>query len=366
MLNIEKKIDSFSSFAKNYSAVLRCNCKIIILTKGKGFSLKSTQKKKIKNYWGKYGIRIRNYHWHKICCTLNNFNERYVTYPIFITRILPYLNNLNFLRAYNDKNMLDRLFPDVKQAKIFYRDINGKSYGEKYNEIIKDLFIKNFLESDGEYRIKPSINSGNARGIELLKVLEKQIILNDKKINFNELIKIYKKDFLIQEKLTQTEIFNKISPNSLSTIGVTTLRWNGKFHILNVYMKFGTGDSIVDNMATGGLGVGIDIKTGKLKKYALSKDLIFLESHPDSKVRFEGIEIPRFKEIISKAVMCHEKLLYFDFVVWDFALDKNNEIYLIEPNLGAQSVNSLQVNSGPLFGDLSDEVFEKIFKNYMQ
>ncbi|WP_372714868.1 sugar-transfer associated ATP-grasp domain-containing protein [Ilyobacter sp.] len=363
MLNIEKKIDHFSCTLKKKSIVFRSNCKIIALTAGKGFFLEKIQKSKIKDYWKKYGIHIKNYQWHKICCNLNTFDERYLTYPVFVNQVLPYLNNLDFLRSYNDKNMLNRLFPDMKQPKILYRDINGKSYDGEYREIHTDLFIKEFLNHDGEYLIKPSINSGNARGIKLLSVKEKKIILDKKEMSFQDLIKEYKKDFLLQERLSQTEIFKKISPNSLSTIGVTTLRWENQFHILNTYMKFGTGESIIDNMATGGLEIGIDTETGKLKKYALLKNLVFLESHPDSKITFEGIEVPRFDEIISKAVECHKKLLYFDFVVWDFALDKNNEIYLIEPNLGAQSVNSLQVNNGPLFGGLSDEIFEKIFKS---
>lgn len=57
----------------------------------------------------------------------------------------------------------------------------------------------------------------------------------------------------------------------------------------------------------------------------------------------------------------HIKLAHFKLIAWDFATDKDGNPVLIEYNLRFQVINFLEMNNGPLFGDLTDEVLKEVF-----
>jgi hypothetical protein len=64
-------------------------------------------------------------------------------------------------------------------------------------------------------------------------------------------------------------------------------------------------------------------------------------------------------EIVKKA---HLKLGQFRFVSWDIAIDPNETPILIEYNLFYQGINLQQLSNGPLFGEMTDEVLEFVFR----
>lgn len=57
----------------------------------------------------------------------------------------------------------------------------------------------------------------------------------------------------------------------------------------------------------------------------------------------------------------HEKLIYFDLVSWDLAIDDAGNPLVIEINLKDQGISSHQVVNGPLFGEFTDQVLEQIY-----
>ena len=51
-----------------------------------------------------------------------------------------------------------------------------------------------------------------------------------------------------------------------------------------------------------------------------------------------------------------EKILYFDLISWDIALNNVGEFVFIEVNLGGQEINFHQANNGPLFGKMTENI----------
>ena len=57
----------------------------------------------------------------------------------------------------------------------------------------------------------------------------------------------------------------------------------------------------------------------------------------------------------------HKRFAHFRIISWDFAVDENNDIQLIEFNFSPQGIRIHQINNGPLFGEFTVEVLEEVF-----
>lgn len=153
-----------------------------------------------------------------------------------------------------------------------------------------------------------------------------------------------------------------MNPTSLNTIRVISLFFKGKIHILSSVLRIGTSGSRVDNASAGGIVVGIDNK-GCLKEYAYgSKKRVVYKNHPDSGIIFKGYEVPKFEDIIK--IIERESINYphFRLISWDFAINENGDVIFIEFNLKNGQLDIHQLTNGPLFGDLTDEVLEEVFR----
>ena len=98
-------------------------------------------------------------------------------------------------------------------------------------------------------------------------------------------------------------------------------------------MRFGVGNSPVDNASSGGFFVGINLNDGTLK----SSGLFMLEygggkihEHPNSGFKFEGFKIPYFKEAC-KEVVNAVKIIPDRFIGWDVAIAQNGPM-IVEAN----------------------------------
>lgn len=94
----------------------------------------------------------------------------------------------------------------------------------------------------------------------------------------------------------------------------------------------GNGSSFTDNYHDGGLACAIDISSGKLKGKAYGMGCAEYESHPFSKIIFDGYTIEGFSDCL-----CLVKKLAFvepeaRYVGWDFAITPDG-IDIIEGNI---------------------------------
>lgn len=89
----------------------------------------------------------------------------------------------------------------------------------------------------------------------------------------------------------------------------------------------------MDNVARGGLGVRIDLASGRLQG-----DAMFLPGHggsvsrhPETGVPFDGFEIPYFHQAVQAAMDLHQYLYGIHSIGWDIAIGEAGPV-IIEGN----------------------------------
>lgn len=94
---------------------------------------------------------------------------------------------------------------------------------------------------------------------------------------------------------------DKLNPTSLNTIRIDTYTNDKKIpRIMSSLVRIGAGNSIVDNISSGGMFVGIDITNGKLFAESFSDfthgGAESFKFHPQTQCKFEGFQIPFYQQ----------------------------------------------------------------------
>lgn len=317
-------------------------------------------KKEIDDYWNsQFGYKIKP-DWHFAYSSVNGLiDPKYIPEDIFYTNVLPKLNRMELVPAYKDKNNYNIFLEGYSEPKTIIKNINSYYFDDKSNEITMNdakEILKNF---EGEFVIKPSLDSGGGNDVKIGFVNNRKIYINKREFSFEDLEKYFDRDFIVQNKIFQHQFLNEIYPNSLNTVRLITLRIGEEIIVISGVVRFGNGGSKVDNQAFGGLSCGIN-EHGELNNHAIDKyGYIYLE-HPYTKINFADFKsLPNFKEIKSLVKSLHLQLKYFDLVSWDLAIDWNGKPILIELNLGDQEINFHQFNNGPLFKNYTEAVLNR-------
>ncbi len=194
--------------------------------------------------------------------------------------------------------------------------------------------LKSIFSEDLDAFAKPS-NGMLGRGIFRLLVKGGQVYVNDEKKSVDELIDmVLSADYIVQERIVQHEKMSALCPSSVNTIRLqTVLDKDGNVIPFGPGVRIGRMGSLVDNWALGGVFVGIDQKTEKLKDIGILKPKYGTKvtEHPDTHIRFEGYQIPFYKEAEQMAVELHKKMYRSHSIGWDIAISENGPV-IIEGN----------------------------------
>ncbi|NMH87416.1 sugar-transfer associated ATP-grasp domain-containing protein [Flavivirga algicola] len=140
--------------------------------------------------------------------------------------------------------------------------------------------------------------------------------------------------FVHTEIIHQHKEINKIHSKCVNTIRIISLITSeGDIELVCSFMRFGVGDSSVDNASSGGFFVGVNLNDGTLKLsglYMLEYGGGDIYEHPDSGFKFEGFKIPYFKEACEEVVNA-VKIIPDRFIGWDVAITQNGPL-IIEAN----------------------------------
>ena len=71
----------------------------------------------VLSFWSRYGQKPEKFWYDLYCSGKNAYDPRYVPDSMWYDVILPYYNYYILRKAYRDKAMYSRLFPDVKNRK---------------------------------------------------------------------------------------------------------------------------------------------------------------------------------------------------------------------------------------------------------
>lgn len=276
---------------------------------------------KTNEYYNKFGLDIKNYRNADDFITERELKKMAVHHGN--------VNPRNHIKLMKDKVIFEEVvkkhYPEIMPSTYF--EFRGKKVIKASSNQVKNCQdTKSALNSlkDGKYFIK------EIRGLcgnDAILLTKKDGNLNFRHvtrggISLDEFFKITNKtDFMVQEHVENHADIKKLSPYALSTIRIISTRFNDNPHILSADMRVSCKENaVVDNFHKGGAIVHVDTKTGKLARYAHRRHTKSLKVHPISGIKFEGYQLPYWKETIETVEKLHNIFPEFSSVGWDIAI----------------------------------------------
>ena len=157
-----------------------------------------------------------------------------------------------------------------------------------------------------------------------------------RKVDLASLLIQYPQGFIAEELIEQDPSLSRFHPKSVNTLRVTTLRLKDGTHIIHPFIRFGRGDSVVDNGGAGGIMCTMDADSGIILA-AADEHGHHYKTHPDSGLAIVGYRIPRWDEAKVFVKKLAEVIPENRYTGWDIALTKNGWC-MVEGNARGQFV----------------------------
>lgn len=314
-------------------------------------SLTPEQIKRTKKYWRQYTNDF-NLSFHKKYSSINrSFDVRYIPDDLYYGVIGPRLNN-HVLSSMDNKAYYSLLF-DCKMPETVIYKINNHYLDRDYKLISVGQAIDLCAES-GIVIFKPSVSSSGGKNINFVNCHDQE--------NINTAFKNYAtiSSFVVQKIVKQHPQIGAIHQASVNTIRIMTLFINDAINVLPPVLRMGINNSSVDNASSGGIVCGIQ-PDGRLKSCAFSANGIKYDVHPQG-FNFEDCVIPSINQAMDMVKRLAERFPDFKLIAWDVAIGEDAEPILIEANFECGQIDFMQFNNGPLFGDLTDDVLNEVYK----
>ena len=180
-----------------------------------------------------------------------------------------------------------------------------------------------FLDRNPVFMSKPYDGSG---GASVKKEYTKDI--EDRKAWYDNAVE---NRIFLEELVKQHPDMNVLCPASVNTIRAMTYNDHGTPILLWIGLRVGNGVNPVDNFHAQGMGVKIDMETGKLVGNGIDKDNQEFEVHPTTGVTFDGFQLPCFEEVkqmVLKGCLEDDNIR---MIGWDIALSEKGPL-IIEAN----------------------------------
>ena len=329
----------------------------------KRVTLTKEQEKQVNEFYLKhYGKKIL-LNWHKNYYAISGkFDYKYFPEVLFIPYFERLSNNPNYYKCLQDKNITEflvRKLDFVKSIKYYAKCSNGLLTDSNDNIIS----LNNLLEivEGKKVFIKHTVDSSSGRDCRVCYIKNGIDEKTDEK--FEDIIKLYGKNYIIQSLLKNNEDLSNLNPSSLNTFRVITYILDNKVYHMPIILRIGRNGSFLDNAHAGGIFIGVSDE-GYLLPKACSEFGELYEMHPDTKIKFDGYYIKKMPEIIDVAHKLQTLFPHVGCVNWDLTLDENNDVVLIEANMRYGSIWLSQMAHGKgCFGDNTERVLELVKQN---
>ena len=318
--------------------------------------------RQIDEFWGKYSFAYPDIDYSSFRNFKNRtgtFDVRHIPGPIRAVHFQKFFNNPDYNVAYQNKGLLQLLYPGIRKPVTVLRRMNGIYYDEKYRPLTLKKAVELLLNltAEGKHLIVKSSGLGGGRGIFFLKqgCTEEHVRNKIKSLGLNA--------FVAQEVMIQSDFMKQFNPTSVNTIRITTLLFKKKVYPLAALIRVGKVGNQVDNYSQGGSLLGIDMETGTCMPYALTHDNRKISTLPSGLVLDgEPLVIPNFDKVKKAVTRLHYYNPYINQISWDIALDEENEPVLIESNHGGM-MQIHEATTGPMYGELTQEVLDEYLLN---
>ena len=302
-------------------------------------------------YWRKFGYRPKKFWFELNCSREKHMDPRFIPSDLYYNELLPYINNLPFRYALQDKCSLDLRFPEVKQAVTVCRRMAGVYYDPEMNVTDQDKAVRLCLSRDADLFIKPSVYTSAGVGIRKFTPSECS------EENIKALLEETGANFIVQEMIRQSDAVKAINPDSVSTIRVVSLFIDSKVYIAHSMLRVGAPG--MPHVATDG-GYSVEIlDDGHLFPMAY-RDKGAWVSGKECNLYDDSTVIPGMDKVRKAVCLLHPKLPYFKWIGWDFAINESGDPVMIEFNTSPGD-DIQRVCGSPLFGDMTDRILDDYF-----
>ena len=315
-------------------------------------ALSSDQEEQVTRYWRRYKTCVSTGWTSFYYSRTGVFDVRYVPHDLFYPEIDRVLNHPYRSVGIDDKYLYYRIFPTAKQPELICAKL-GRVYLDNTNHTITLERAMKICEKEKGVVCKQPFFSCGGSGVHLLHLPQDNTVLMQLLQSCD--------DYIIQKRIVQSPELAKLHPASINTIRtITYLRESGEVVVLSSVVRMGVGSVSVDNISSGGCSCGIK-QNGRLNDVGYTNDGQRIIRHPDG-TAFSSCCVPNFVQVMGKAMELHLLLPQFALLAWDFAIDKTESPVLIEVNIGRASIDFMQLNNGPLFGEYTDEILERVYR----
>lgn len=236
--------------------------------------------------------------------------------------------------------------------------IKGRFFNKKRELISRESAIDIIKKYDGKAFIKVTVDTNSGRGVRMMEL--KDGIDTRSNQECTAIIDEMGNDFVIQERVLPHPIFKKLYPDAINTLRVITYIASEEIKTAPIVMRIGQGGGVIDNAHAGGMFIGV-ADSGELLEEAFTEYQKRYVKHPDTGVVFKGYKIPCVPQIREVAIALHERVPMLQFISWDFTVDEEEKIVLIEANLHSQAVWISQIAHGKaMFGNDTAELLRSI------
>lgn len=179
--------------------------------------------------------------------------------------------------------------------------------------------------------IKPSKDSSAGIGVRGLNVLDGIVV--GCQCSLEKLLKSYKGNFVIEEKIICCDNLRNLNPSSCNTLRIHTWRnrKENKIEYVSAFLRVGRKDSLIDNGFAGGIAIPVG-DDGVLSNNGCTLKHYQRYNHSDTGITFKGYKIQQFDKMVEVACSAHHNLPHFDFIGWDVTVNDKNEVVVIEFN----------------------------------
>ena len=304
----------------------------------------------IREFYSKYGIKKIDLQWHQyIYSTTSDMNPAYIPETFYHIDVEPLYTNPR--SEWEDKAYMQNILSGINFPNTIMRNVNHYFIDNEGKIIDRNDALEIIRNKDKKLIIKPTLDSGGGRGVCAIdsSLIDEEVLLE------------FDKNYIIQDCITQHKILNSFNESSVNTEKIISFLHRGEVYILTSILRVGEKGAITDTASTGrGYTVGIK-EDGSLNEigYNIFGDKYYANA---SGVSFRDIVLPAHTIILETIKECHKRLPYFGLISWDFATGEKGEPILIEYNLGYPDILIYQMNTGPIFGDLTDMVLQEVSK----
>ncbi len=239
----------------------------------------------------------------------------------------------------SDRERWDVLHQRFKTA--IHNEINEKL---SFYSLAKDFFKREACEVSAITSLESFVDFINRHHDIFIKPMEGYYGHRTYKLrvkNSQEASNVWKKlsdngRWIVEELIVQDERMAKWNRSSVNTVRIPSfITAEGKHHILVPIFRAGSKGKIVDNTSSGGYYASIDPDTGVINSDGVDKEGLYVEKHPDTKIKFKGWQVPEWQELKSICERLHRSLPpHHRYVAFDFALSSTKGWMVIEANWG--------------------------------